>query len=57
MTGKILNSKINHKLKHNRRSVLLFMDNVGYHPADIAEKYSNIKIIFQYNSPGNIGSS
>ena len=49
MTGEILMSvlnKINCKLAKDKRSVLLFMDNAGCHPTDIAEKYSNIKIVY-----------
>lgn len=49
MSGEILNSilnKINRKLRHDRRFVLLLMDNAGCHPPDIVDKYSNIKIVF-----------
>ena len=49
MTGDILCDvlkSINQKLKQNGRSVFLFMDNAGCHPADLEERYSNIKVMF-----------
>ena len=49
MTRDILSDvlvKINRKLKKKGRSVLLFMDNAGCHPADLKDKFSNIKIAF-----------
>lgn len=43
--GDIL-GKLNRKLVREGRSVLLFMDNAGYHPPEITEGYSNIKVMF-----------
>lgn len=49
MTGDILDqvlSKINRTLRVNGRSVILLMDNAGYHPEELQHKYTNIKIVF-----------
>ena len=49
MTGEILSdilSYLNQKLRSKGRSDLLFMDNAGCHPSDMADKYSNIKVLF-----------
>ena len=49
MDGGILNSvlgRINGKLVRSGRKILLFMDNAGCHPADLTQKYSNIKVVF-----------
>ena len=49
MTGTILHNvleKLKHRLKRNKRSILLLMDNDGCHPADVKGKFSNIKIVF-----------
>ena len=49
MTGEILDnvlSSLNHKIRTEGRSVLLFLDNAGCHPEDLRNKYSNIKIVF-----------
>ena len=48
MTGEILHDilkSINYNLKAKGRTVL-FMDNAGCHPSDLAEHYSNIKVMF-----------
>lgn len=37
---------IKQKLKRNRQSILLFMDNAGCIPPDLEESYSNIKVMF-----------
>ena len=49
MTGEILDSYLtafNSKMKAERRCILLFLDNAGCHPANLQDKYSNIKIVF-----------
>lgn len=49
MTGDILHDilrSLNCKLKAKGRSILLFMDNAGCHPSDLADKYSNIRVLF-----------
>ena len=49
MTGEILNeilSAFNRKMIHQKRSVMLFMDNAGCHPGDLKDKYSNIRVVF-----------
>ena len=49
MDGNILNSvlaRINSQLTHEKRKILLFMDNAGCHPPDLCSKYSNIKVVF-----------
>ena len=49
MTGDILNgilSKINGRLVRNQRAILLLMNNAGCHPTDMAEKLSNIRVVF-----------
>ena len=37
--------RINGRLVCSGRKILLFMDNTGCHPADLIEKYSNIKVV------------
>ena len=49
MTGDILDkipTKLNHRLSARHQSILLLMDNVGCHPPEYKEKYSNIKETF-----------
>ena len=49
MTGEIfheIHKSLHSKLKVNGRLVLLIMDYAGYHPIDVLEKCSNIKVIF-----------
>ena len=48
MCGDILDqvlSKINRTLHVNGRSVILLVDNAGYHPEELQYKYTNIKIV------------
>ena len=50
MTGDILNkilSTFNHKMIQQKWSIPLLIDNVGCHPKDTKEKYSNIKTTFK----------
>ena len=49
MTGEIMEAilgRLNNKLSHSNRSILLLMDNAGYHPQYLKTKFSNIKICF-----------
>ena len=49
MTGEILEeilAKLNHRLARSNRSILLFVDNAGCHPEELASKFSNIKVCF-----------
>ena len=46
MTGDIVLTAFNNKLRVQKRSVLLLLDNAGCHPEDIEGKFSNIKIVF-----------
>ena len=49
MTGEILDevlTELNHRLSSCSRSIVLLLDNIGYHPHDLKGKYSNIRIIF-----------
>ena len=49
MTGEILNSiltKLNGQLSSKERNIMLFLDNAGCHPGELAGKYSNIKVCF-----------
>ena len=39
-------TKLNNKIRAQSRSILLIMDNAGCNPEDLAEKYSNIGVIF-----------
>ena len=39
-------SKINGRLVRDQRFILLLMDNAGCHPPDMAEKFSNIRVVF-----------
>ena len=49
LTGEILEAvltNLNCRLSSLNRKILLFMDNAGCHPDDLAVKFSNIKICF-----------
>ncbi len=49
MTGDIMESvltKLNSRLVHRQRSILLLMDNAKCHPSNLESKLTNIKIIF-----------
>lgn len=49
MSGEIMYTvlkKLNSNIREQSRSIILFMDNAGCHPEDLAGKYSNIKIVF-----------
>ncbi len=49
MTGDITETvltKLNSRLIHSQRSILLLMDNAGCHPSTLESKFSNIKIVF-----------
>ena len=49
MTDEILDQVLttfNYKMRHEKRSVSLFMGNAGCHPEDLKEKYSSVRIIF-----------
>ena len=49
MTGEIMEavlSKVNRRMSNSNRSIALLMDNAGCHPEQLAEKFSNIKIVF-----------
>ncbi len=49
MTGDIMETvltKLNSRLIHSQRSILLLMDNAGCHPSTLESKFSNIKIVF-----------
>ena len=39
-------SKLNTRLRKESRFIILFMDNAGCHPEDVAGKYSNVKVVF-----------
>lgn len=38
--------KLNQKMIHQERSVILLMDNAAVHPISLKKKYDNIKIVF-----------
>ena len=49
MSGDIMHkllSKLNTCLRKESCSIILFMDNAGCHPEDVASKYSNVKVVF-----------
>ncbi len=39
-------TKLNSRLIHSQRSILLLMDNAGCHPSTLESKFINIKIVF-----------
>ena len=39
-------SKLNTRLRKESCFIILFMDNAGCHPEDVAGKYSNVKVVF-----------
>ena len=38
--------KLNQRLSHTDRSIILMMDNAGCHPENLVTQYSNIKVSF-----------
>ena len=49
MTGQTMEvvlAKLNRRLSSSRRSIILFMDHAGYHPNDLAGRFSNMKVVF-----------
>lgn len=49
MTDEILHQVIasfNQRISHEKRSVILFINNARCHPEDVVAKYSNIKVVF-----------